>query len=265
MKHRWIGLVWLLSVVLGGCRQAPEATPSGVVEASPSPRAVASPTPVPQATWFPPTSTPTPLPPTPIPTPTPDLKAGLGALILAFPFADAALWRSPTPYAGRYGLSDGVLTVTVTAPRGTMLVLHREARAYDFYLELQAEPQICRGEDAYGVAFRSASEGARYYRFGLNCRGEAFLDVVQGALPIPQHDPVLAGVPAGAPVRVRLSVRAQGKTMIFAVNGQVLFTAQDDFPAYGSTGFGVFVRAAGEEGVSVVFRDLMIYGLATAP
>ncbi|NPA93349.1 MAG: hypothetical protein GXO56_06690 [Chloroflexi bacterium] len=261
MRRFWVWLVLLgIGLALGGCWQAPAEEPRITVWPSPSP--VASLTPSPVVTWFPPTSTPTPLPPTPIPTPTPDLKMGLGRLILAFPFADPALWRSPTPYAGHYGLSDGVLTVTVTAPRGAMVVLHREARAYDFYLEVEAEPQICRGEDAYGVVFRSASGGARYYRFGLNCQGEAFLDVVQGSLPIPQEGPVLAGVPAGAPIRTRLSVRAQGKTMTFAVNGQVLFTAQDDFPAYGSTGFGVFARAAGDEGMSVVFRDLVVYALS---
>jgi len=241
------GLIW------SGCQ--PPATPLAPLAST----ATASPAPSPTATvvWFPPTATPTPPPPTPVPTPTPDLQAGLGAVLVQTPFQQADQWRSPTGYAGRFGVDNGVLTVTVLRRRGTMVVLHRELAAHDFYLDVEAQPQVCRDGDAYGVVVRSTAGGGRYYRFGVTCDGTAFVELVEGQLPVPQAS-APASVPPGALVRVRLSVRAQGKQMHFAVNGQVLFTVKDEFPSYGHDSLGFFARAAGEDGVIVRFRDLTL-------
>ncbi len=254
MKRLAWGML-LLGLLLAGCLPAPPppALPTATTTFTP----VATPT----VQWFPPTSTPTPLPPTLAPTPTPNLQADVGASLLTAPFASAAHWRSPTGYAGRFGVADGVLSLTVTRRRGVMLALWREPLAADLYLTVQAEPQVCRGGDAYGVVVRATANGGRYYRFGLTCEGQAFVESVEGGLPIPQATPQPGGVPAGAPVRSVLSVRAAGKRLYFAVNGAVLFAVDDPYPRYGRDYIGLFARAAGEEGVIVAFRRLEAYRL----
>jgi len=241
------GLIW------SGCQ--PPATPLAPLAST----ATASPAPSPTATvvWFPPTATPTPPPPTPVPTPTPDLQAGLGAVLVQTPFQHADQWRSPTGYVGRFGVDHGVLTVTVLHRRATMVVLHRDLAAHDVYLDVEAQPQVCRDGDAYGVVVRSTAGARRYYRFGVTCEGMAFAEIVEGQIAVSKAEQP-AGVPGGALVRVRLSVRAEDRQMYFAVNGQVLFAVDDEFPSYGHDSLGFFARAAGEDGVIVRFRDLTL-------
>ena len=139
-----------------------------------------------------------------------------------------------------------------------MLVLLNDATAYNFYMAVETQPQVCRGNDAYGIVLRSTSGAGRYYRFGLTCQGEAFVELVEGQVPVAKVRPQPAGVPAGALVRSRLSVRAEGKMLHFAVNGQVLFTLRDDLPAYERNHVGFFARATGEEGVIVRFHGLVL-------
>ena len=222
-------------------------------------------TPTATPVWFPPTATSTSPPPTPIPTPTPVLAAGAGAPLLNAPFDSPAAWYAPTAYAGRFGAAQGVLSLSVLRPRATMLVLSNDAQAFNLYLSVLAEPQVCRGDDAYGVVVRASANGGRYYRFGLTCTGEAFVEVVEGNLPVPRVTPEPGGIPPGAPVRATLSVRAAGKTLNFAVNGQVLFTVNDDLPPYGRDRFGFFARAASAEGMIVAFRDLIVRPVLPPP
>ena len=253
----WVVAGGFLAVLVSGCLALPATEAPPLPAATPTPTATATAT----EAWFPPTSTPTPLPPTPIPTPTPDLQAGVGQVLLSAPFARPAGWFSPHGAAGRFGVADGVLALTVTRPRGTLVVLQQQVTASNLYLSVEAEPQVCRSEDAYGVVVRATSGAGRYYRFGLTCQGEAFLESVEGGLPVPQVTPQPGGVPAGVPIRAVLSVRAAGKTLDFAVNGQVLFSVQDRLPLYGRGYFGFFARAAGNEGVIVAFRNLTLRAL----
>lgn len=260
---KWLTRLAALGAVAGllvGCAPLP-ATALPVATAPPTATSTPTATPV----WFPPTATPTPLPPTPIPTPTPALAAGAGAPLLPAPFDNGAGWFSPTGYAGRFGVAGGVLSLSTTRPRATMLVLAREIQAFNLYLSVVAEPQACRGNDAYGVVVRASANGGRYYRLGLTCNGQAFVETVEGGLPVPRVTPEPAAVPPGAPVQATLSVRAAGQTLDFAVNGQVLFTVRDDLPPYGRGLMGFFARAASEEGMIVTFRDLTVRPVLPPP
>ncbi len=260
---KWLKRLAVLGTVAGlliGCAPLP-ATALPAATASPTATSTPTATPV----WFPPTATPTPLPPTPIPTPTPALAAGAGAPLLSAPFSSGAGWFSPTGYAGRFGVADGVLSLSTAHPRATMLVLARDLQAFNLYLSVTAEPQVCRGNDAYGVVVRASASGGRYYRLGLTCSGQAFVETVEGGLPVPRVTPEPGGVPAGAPVQATLSVRAAGQTLHFAVNGQVLFTVRDDLPPYGRELVGFFARAASTEGMIVTFRDLTVRPVLPPP
>ncbi len=258
-RLKWAFVMAGIAGLLAGCASLP-ATARPATPPAPA----ASPTPTATPVWFPPTATPTPLPPTPIPTPTPALAAGAGAPLLAAPFGGEAGWFSPTAYAGRFGVAEGVLSLSALRPRATMLVLARDVQAFNVYLSVIAEPQVCRGGDAYGLVVRATGNGGRYYRLGLTCRGKAFIEAVEGGLPVPQVTPEPGGV-AGAPVQATLSVRAAGKTLNFAVNGQVLFTVRDDLPPYGRGAIGFFARPAGAEGMIVAFHDLTVRPVLPPP
>ncbi len=264
MKRAWWLLVVGAAMLVGsGCVGLAGAGPTTAVAPPPTARLAPSPTPTPTVVWFPPTATFTPLPPTPAPSPTPDLAAEAGPPLLASPLSSAAGWGALNPAAGRFGVAQGVLTLTVTAARGSLLVLRTDATAYNVYLTVEAAPQICRDDDAYGLVLRSTANASRYYRLGLTCRGQAFVEVVSGGVPVPRGEPRLAGVPSGAPVRARLSVRAQKRQLLFAVNGHTLFAIHDDLPR--ADHFGFFARAAGADGMSVGFQSLEIRSLPPSP
>jgi hypothetical protein len=248
--------LWLVS----GCLPVPAtALPAATVTPTVAPTPTATPV------WFPPTATPTPLPPTPIPTPTPDMAAGAGAPLAAASFSTPAGWYSPTGFAGRFGVANGVLSLSALHPRADMIVLQRDVPAFNFYLSVIAEPQVCRGEDAYGIVVRASANGGRYYRLGLYCNGKAFAEAVEGGVPVPRVTPEPASVPPGAPSRATMSVRAAGKTINFAVNGQVLFTISDDLSPYGRDFMGFFARPAGDEGMIVTFRNLTVRPVLPPP
>jgi hypothetical protein len=64
-------------------------------------------------------------------------------------------------------------------------------------------------------------------------------------------------IPPGAPSASRLGVWALGKELHFYANEVYLFSVRD--PVLLAGGLGVFVRAAGEEAVTVNFSKLEVY------
>ncbi len=250
----------LLAIVglalLVGCQPHGIPTPTVVAPT----RTAFSPTRTPTVVWFPPTATPTPLP-TPFFTPTPNLAAGKGALLWRADFAEPSNWWSPTPAFGSFGLSDGVLSLTGTRARFTLLVLSRRRAGYNFYLEASARPMACRNEDAYGVVFRASAGARSYYLFGVKCNGYAFVEKVTGQLAVPQADAQPAPIAPGSLVTAVFSVRAAKQKIYLALNGQTLFTLRDDGARYGRDGVGFFVRPATDDGASAVFTSLAIYTL----
>ncbi|MDI6696361.1 MAG: hypothetical protein QME21_15045 [Anaerolineales bacterium] len=218
------------------------------------------PTATPTATivWFPPTATFTPLPTTTrAAAPTPDASPRFGSLIFADDFTRPESWTLGRTPAGVATFGKGEISLVVTQPRGYLFSLRQEAALDNFYLEITASPNICRGGDEYGLLLRLVSL-QDFLRFGLTCRGETRLDRLSGGQASSPHPPSLSGAaPPGAPSRARLAVWAFGREMRFYINGEFQFSVND--PTLLSGGLGVFARASGDDSLSVSFSDLAVY------
>jgi hypothetical protein len=244
----------LLFLVIAGCGMAPPTPlPTSTPTATPP-----SPTPSPSPVWFPPTATPTPLPaPTLDMTPTVDLGPAHGAMLFEDQFTEAAAWSLGRTGSGSALLGVSELSIAVASPFGYVYSLRQGELLGDFYLEVSASVNICRGKDEYGLLLR-ASEDFDYYRFGLSCDGRARVDrIYQHQASSPQPPAAFAAIPAGAPSSTRLGVWANGKEMRFYANDVLLFAVRDTLLYRGR--IGVFARAASEEAMSVNYRRLVVY------
>jgi hypothetical protein len=215
-------------------------------------------TPTATIVWFPPTATFTPLPsPTFALTAMPDTSIQHGELIFTENFDDTELWNFGKAADGSIAFGKNELSLGVSRPEGYLYSLRDGASLSDFYLEITANPSICRGKDEYGLLLR-VSPNLDFFRFGLNCAGEARLDRFLAGRPSSPQPPVLNGaIPPGAPSSSRLAVWAQGKDLRFYANDEFLFSIRD--PSLPSGAIGVYARAAGEDAMTVNFSDLEVY------
>jgi hypothetical protein len=162
--------------------------------------------------------------------------------------------------AGSIALGRNEISLGVSQPPGYLYSLRRDTSLDDFYLEITASPSICRGKDEYGLLLR-VSPTSDFFRFGLNCAGEARLDRYLSGQASSSYPPTPNGaVPPGAPSSSRLAVWAVQRDFRFYVNGVFLFSIRDaSLPA---GGLGLYARAAGPDTVTVNFSDLKVYRAA---
>jgi hypothetical protein len=225
-----------------------------------SPTATVTPTTTP--IWFPPTPTRTPLVISAgaAITSTQDLSPLYGDLLLAEDFSKPENWQLGHSYNGNIALGMDELTMAVTRENGYLFSLHQGESFSDFYAEISASPSICRGEDEYGLLLR-VSASLEFFRYGLTCNGYVRLDrFYQDVASAPQPPLMSGAVPLGAPSRSRMAVWALGGEMHFYANEQYLFSVQD--PSLPSGVFGVYVRAAGPDPVTVNFSNLKVYEIS---
>jgi hypothetical protein len=149
--------------------------------------------------------------------------------------------------------------MVLSRPQRFIYSIRREPSLDDFYLEVTASPNLCRGEDEYGLMIR-ATPALTHYRFALSCDGQAKVTRVShnsARVVIPwTKNPV---IPSLAPSSSRLAVWAKGQEIRFFVNGEYLFSIIDTALVKGT--LGVFVRTAGDTPVSVNFSDLLVRSL----
>ena len=55
-----------------------------------------------------------------------------------------------------------------------MISLRHDLTASDYYAEITARPDLCRGDDSYGLLVRA--NAVAYYRFSLTCNGNVFAE-----------------------------------------------------------------------------------------
>ncbi|MEJ5240935.1 MAG: hypothetical protein WHS87_07035 [Anaerolineales bacterium] len=239
-------MIWTLSACL---RVSPPPGPSTPLA---FPTASQTPTPI----WFPPTPTFTPLPIQTAP-PTPDWFETINGVWLADSFTDPQAWGLIRSTQGSISIQEGFL-VLAAQPTFNLVTLRNAPTFDNFYLEVTAELNLCRGEDLYGVLFRSEAKGA--YRYGLDCKGQVRLDRVSGGLRYALYAPTLSGdAPPGAPGIVRLGIWAQNQTLRFFLNGRFQFEVRDGTLSRGQIGF--FARPAGDTPLTVRFANLVVYSL----
>ncbi|MCE7905966.1 MAG: hypothetical protein DYG87_09225 [Anaerolineae bacterium CFX3] len=237
-------LLLLPTLLLAACSALDRKPPGAATPVPPTATPLPSPTPV----WFPPTDTPTPSAAT-LPTATPDWSPGLGKVLYTDDFTDPANWSNGKDY-----LINGRLTLAAE-PDVYRMSLHQDLLVENFYAEIAASLNLCRGAGEYGFLVRAAPTA--YYRFGLNCNGEIKADRVVNGTRAPLKLPVFSSdAPRGVPARVRIAVWAVGRELRFFLNDHYQFSVDDPVLPNGS--LGVYVRAAADSPVTVSFSDLVV-------
>lgn len=208
--------------------------------------------------WFPPTPT-----YTPIPSPTPGLEATYqanleyGKLILEDNFNNDQSWTYGKFGTGSILFGINELSIGVIQKGEYLSSLRSDTEIGDYYLEITASPSICGGEDEFGVLFH-VSQDMDFFRFGINCNGEARLDRhLDGVVTVSHSLTRYGAIPVGGPISSTIGIQTIGKTASFFVNGSYLFTIQD--PSITSGGVGVFAHAASQNALTVNFSNLKIY------
>lgn len=252
-----LGAFILLLVLSTACTSLPVEAPLPTAT-SISATDTHEPTSTPTVVWFPPTPTFTPYP-TPVVTPTLEMMTGIGEVLLKDDFSTADKWSLHSSMEGGVALSKGELTVAIQGSKTFIYSIREEPVLSDFFIEITANPNLCKGADEYGLLLR-VSETEDYYRFSLSCDSQVRLDRVIGlAASSPQPWLLSGDVPPGAPSISRLGAWLSGNEMRFFVNGNHQFTVTD--PMLKSGRIGIFARSTGENAVTVNFSDLVIRAL----
>jgi len=247
-------LVWLiLGTTFSACNSGVQVLPSATHTPTTTP--IETKTPTATIVWFPPTATFTQVPTLGI-TPIATQHVESGAILFTDQFTEASFWSLIRTTSTSIALGKNVLTLALNQPGGYLFSLRSEPVLRDFYLEITASPNLCRGQDEYGVLMR-VSPALEFYRFSLSCDGQTRLDKFHnGKASSPQPWMLSGMVPPGAPSSSRLAVWASGNEMHFFINGELQFTVQD--PSLPAGAIGVFARSAGENAVTVSFSDLIV-------
>ena len=259
MKTRLLfsGVVMLGLGLLAACSLTPQ-TPEPLPTLTPLPSQTASPTVV----WFPPTDTPTPIPTQEV-MPTPDQRPGLGQVLATDTFTAPSGWQTRSTTLGSIAYGKEELTLAIPGPK-TSLISMREDLSYDnFYLELTASANLCRGADAYGLLVR-ASGPFNGYRLLASCDGQLRMERIRNGQAVPLQDWTPSGqVPPGAPGSVRLGIWAYNTEIRVFANDVYQFSVTD--PVWRGGTLGVYARTAADSPVSVNFTQLEVRSLTVQP
>lgn len=226
-----------------------------ILNATPIPTPVTeTPTLTPTIVWFPPSVTPTlGAAATPKP-PTPEMRPGIGSTILTDDFSDPSLWDIATSDQASADINNNRLILSVQS-KVYMISLRQDLTADDYYAEVTARPNLCRGDDSYGLLVRA--NAVAYYRFSLTCNGEVFMERISVGKRELLQSPLPSGdAPRGAPGEVRIGMWAVGSELRLFLNGRYQFGVSNT--AYPSGTIGVFVNSAGDNPVVVSFSRLTI-------
>ena len=249
-------LLFLCGLLLTACSALARPTLGTATPPPPTATPILSPTVV----WFPPSETPV-LRAVTSPTAPPDWRPGLGDAIKVDSFTDDAVWDIYKSDDGTASLFDGRLALSA-APNVYLTSLNKKLVLTDFYVEVTASLNICRGADEYGILVRAIPTAA--YRFALTCDGQVHAERVAREERLVLESPFRSGdAPRGAPAEVRIGVWVLKGELRFFLNGHYQFSVTDSNLPSGSIGF--FVHAAGATSTAVSFTDLVINKLNYSP
>jgi len=185
------------------------------------------------------------------------MRPELGQILLEDDFSDPNAWTLYQSSTGSVALGKNELTIAIGETNANLFSIREEPIFTDFYLEITAEPTLCKDLDEYGVLFR-VSPKIDYYRLSLSCNGQVRLDrVSDGQASSPQPWMLSGAVPPGAPSSSRLGIAAVGAEMSFFVNGHYQFSIHD--PLLTEGGMGVFARSTNKMAMTVNYSNLVIY------
>jgi hypothetical protein len=202
------------------------------------------------------------------PSPTPYVLtgpgAGLGLPDFVENFEDGRDW---------YLYSDGHVTFNVTGEELVMTALNADEwtswiltwpEVENFYLEVEAVPSDCSGLDNFGLVSRVGVEGGYYgYLAGVSCNGQLSLRWWTGVDYV-----MLAGWRThealsdwdGGPVR--LGLWAEGESLQFYINNQLVAQIEDDRQLSGL--FGMYIGSFETPGFEVSVQRVLMWELPSS-
>lgn len=260
---RWIGgrargarspLLALVGLALLASCSPPAPAPTALPQVASTP----APTLTPTTNWFPATTTATPAPTRLASTATPFVQAiNKGSLILQDDFSDQTLWQTLEGPNGNIAYGNHELSLAIAQPRASLTSFRDKLTVDNFYLEIDANPRICQGNDQFGVLFRAAST-QDYYRYLMTCNYQVRLERIRNAeASVVQDWTPVVGLTPGPIGIYRLGVWALGNDLRFYVDGVFQFTRRE--PTFASGGIGLFARSMGDTIVTIEFSNLQIW------
>jgi hypothetical protein len=257
-----LSLSLLMSVLAVGCGfdwlPVATSTPTELPSTStPSPEP--SETPV----WFPATATRTPPQPRATSTPVPDLRPVGNEIIWQETFTSGENWDLLSLSDRSVQVGGQALTLALKNYRGSLYSFTRTTMPNNYYLTLTIAPSLCRGQDQYGIVFRSQTP-QDFYRVTFLCDGTLRLELVRGdsvvRLAEVMNSPQLF---AGPTATIQLSVWVHEDGIKVYINDiqQVDYYRLQWFAG----GFGVFARSTGEHSLTVSFSNLVVRESASMP
>lgn len=208
--------------------------------------------------WFPATQTPLPIV-TPTSLPARNLRPGVGEEIFSDQFTTESDWQLARDDNGSIAYGNNELTLAIRKPKILLASLNRALLLSDFYLEVTANPSLCRAMDSYGLLLRASSNNDAY-RLLFSCSGQIRLERLMGGRVTVLQDWTYSGqVPPGSPAVLRIGVWALRSELRFFVNDFYQFSVLDT--VFRTGGLGFFARSAGENALTVSFSNLAVYEL----
>lgn len=250
--RRWhvITVFVLMMGFLSACI-APTAEPTPF---PPTETATITPTVTATIDWFPATATPT-LRPTQVIEPTPEMRPGVGSLLVDNLLSSGSQWQTGRFSAGNITLVNDKLTIAIQQPKSSLLSLEMKNILRDFYLETKVNIGLCKSNDVYGLVVRAISE-YNYYRFLVDCQGNARAERVRDGATTLMQDWTPTGLPPGAPLDVSLGIWVVGSEMRLFANNAYIFGVKD--PVFTDGTVGIFARADGDSPVTVSFSEMSV-------
>ncbi len=189
--------------------------------------------------------------------------AGLGPASLRDDFSQNLGWELGEKGSGGVSLVGERLAIAVRQAFAFILAPSPARESSDFLLEVTMRPDLCRGDDEFGVAFRVTSLG-EYYLFTLTCDGGARVrrvlqDASRALVPFTSSLAIFPGPLA----ENRLAVLAEGADFRYFVNGVEIFSARD--LALASGGVGLYVRTGRGGQTTVLFDNLILRPILPTP
>lgn len=254
MRHRYFFvLIIVCAGILSACT-VPEAEPTAL---PPTVSATITPTITATIDWFPATATPT-LRPTDIIEPTPEMRPGVGSILIPDLVASGSEWGTQGLSAGNITLGNNTLTLAIQQSKASLLSLEFKNSLRDFYMETNVNIGLCKNKDVYGLVVRAISE-YNYYRFVVDCQGNARAERVRDGSTTLMQDWTPTGIPPGAPLDVNLGIWVVGTEMRLFANNAFVFSVKD--PVFTDGTIGAFARAEGDSPVTVTFSEMTIYAV----
>jgi hypothetical protein len=265
MNHKAFGLFCLcvlMAFFMVGCGfdWLPTATITPTV-VSPTVTQTSEPSETP--VWFPATATRTPPQPRASSTPVPDFRPVGSEIIWQETFASGENWDLLSLSDRSAEVGGQALTLALKNYRGSLYSFTRTTMPNDYYLTLTIAPSLCRGQDQYGIVFRSQTT-QDFYRLNFLCDGTFRLELVRGdsvvRLAEVMNSPQLF---AGPTATIQLSVWVHEEGIKVYINDvlQIEYYRLQWFAG----GFGVFARSTGENSLTVSFSNLVVRESASMP